>query len=175
MPKFKADFTGVSEGGGFDIADGDYICKVKGITVETGPKAKYLKWALVIGTGPLKGKSINHITTLKPSALFGLRNTIISLGISVPKKAFDIDTAKYIGKILGITVYQKESTKNGQTKSFPAIAETWAVKKTAKGYVKAGDEPEEKEEEEEVEVEIDDTTDEGDDIEESDDIEDIEV
>jgi hypothetical protein len=65
MPRLNIDFTDV--GDGFSIApEGDYVCKVKSITLEDGNKGKYLKWTLVIGTGPEKGTSVIHNKTLVP-------------------------------------------------------------------------------------------------------------
>ena len=140
MAKFKADFTNV--GDGFTLVpEGDYICKVAKITVEQGDKGKYLKWELVIGLGEYKGQKLFHNTSLLPQALFNLRNTILALGVNVPKSAFTVDTESYIGKILGCTVTHREYKKDGQNKKAADLAELWVAKRTDKGWTRAGSAP----------------------------------
>lgn len=107
MAKMKVDFTNVSESGG--VAVGRHIAKVVDITKEQGDEYPYLKWDLVVVSGVSKGLHINHITSLKPSALFNLRNTLVSLGLDVPKSALSFDTDALKGKTLGIEVFLKES------------------------------------------------------------------
>lgn len=160
MARFNVDFT--NAGDGFQLVpEGDYICKVSKITVEDGTKGKYLKWEFVIGTGDYKGQKLYHNTSLLPQALFNLRNTIIALGIDVPKSAFSIDTEKYVGKIVGITVTHREYTKDGQKKKTTDIAELWRAIKTAKGWGRSGakdailDKPAAKPKEDEEEVPFD--------------------
>lgn len=133
MAKFNVDFTGVSEGFTL-LPEGDYICKVSKITVEDGNKGKYLKWELVVGTGPSKGQKLYHNTSLTPQALFNLRNTIVALGIDVPKQAFNIDTDKYVGKIVGVTVVHATFTKDGKEKTKAEIADLWRAMKTDAGW-----------------------------------------
>lgn len=136
MPRFNIDFTDVGEG--FSIPpEGDYVCKVKTITLEDGQKGKYLKWTLVIGTGPEKGSQVFHNTTLVPAGLFNLRNTIMACGIDVPKSTMQINTDAYIGKIVGITVSHREYEKDGQKKKAAQVAEIYRVVKGDKGFVRA--------------------------------------
>lgn len=136
MPKFNIDFSDVSEG--FSLPpEGDYVCKVKSITLEEGQKGKYLKWTLVIGTGPNKGAQVFHNTTLVPAGLFSLRNTILACGIEVPKSTMQINTDLYIGKILGITLNHREYEKDGQKKKSAQVSEVYPVVKTDRGYVRA--------------------------------------
>lgn len=106
MSKMSVDFSGVSDS---EYAQpGKYIAKVKDITKESGKEYPYLKWELVIMSGKSKGASINHITSLKPSALFNLRNTLIACGFNIPKSAIAIDFDKVKGKTLGIEVTNRE-------------------------------------------------------------------
>jgi hypothetical protein len=102
MAKIKVDFSGVEESKDFDIAPGKYRVKVQEITQETGAKAPYLKWKLKILNGSAKGLTIFHNTSLAPNALFSLRDTLVALGVSVPKSAVAIDPDKFIGKEFGI-------------------------------------------------------------------------
>ena len=136
MARFNIDFTDV--GDGFSIPpEGDYVCKVKSISVEDGPKGKYLKWTLIIGTGPEKGTSVFHNTTLAPAGLFNLRNTIIACGFDVPKSVVQINTDNYIGKIVGITVSHREYEKDGAKKKAAQVSDIYRVVKSDKGFVRA--------------------------------------
>ena len=136
MPRLNIDFTDV--GDGFSIPpEGDYVCKVKTITLEDGNKGKYLKWTLVIGTGPEKGSQVFHNTTLVPAGLFNLRNTIIACGFDVPKSVIQINTDNYIGKIVGITVRHREYERDGQKKKAAQVADIYRVVRGDKGFVRA--------------------------------------
>jgi hypothetical protein len=136
MPKINIDFTNVEDG--FSLpSEGEKICKVKAITLEEGTKAKYLKWQLIIGTGPDKGSSIFHNTTLSPAGLFNLRNTLTALGVAVPKSIMQINTDAYIGKIIGVTVSHREYEKDGQKKKAAQVAELFQVVKGERGWVRA--------------------------------------
>ena len=136
MPRLNIDFTDV--GDGFSIVpEGDYVCKVKSITLEDGNKGKYLKWTLVIGTGPEKGSQVFHNTTLVPAGLFNLRNTIIACGFDVPKSVIQINTDNYIGKIVGITVRHREYERDGQKKKAAQVADIYRVVRGDKGFVRA--------------------------------------
>ena len=106
MAKMKVDFSGVSESGG--VAVGKHIAKVVGITKEAGDEYPYLKWDLVVVGGVSNKLHINHITSLKPSALFNLRNTLEALGMTVPKAAISFDPDALVGKTLGIEVFLKD-------------------------------------------------------------------
>ena len=108
MAKFTVDFSKVEDSSFETIAPGRYVAKIEEITKEEGTKAPYLKWSLKIMSGGAKGLHINHITTLSPNALFGLRDTLIALGVKVPKSAVAIDPDKFVGKELGIEVFIKK-------------------------------------------------------------------
>jgi len=124
MSKMKIDFSGVSEDG--FVAPGNHVAKVMGITKEPGTgEFPYLKWDLMIVQGASKGLHINHITSLKPSALFNLRNTLVALGIEVPKAAITFDPDALKGKMLGIEVFlkmQDDKEYSNVKKVFPAKA-----------------------------------------------------
>lgn len=135
MAKFNVDFSNVGEG--FSLPEeGEYICKVKSISLEEGAKAKYLKWTLVIGTGPNKGSQVFHHTSFAPAALFNLRNTLIACGLSVPQSSFQVNTDLCIGKIVGITLVHQEYEKDGQKKKSARVQDIYPVKKTDKGFVR---------------------------------------
>lgn len=108
MAKVSVDFSGVSDGGGgqYDVSAGKHTAKVLGI--EQKPPGQsgypYLQWDLEIVGGTDAGKKITHRTSLKPSALFNLRNTLLACGLKVPKSALSFEPDKLAGKTLGINV-----------------------------------------------------------------------
>lgn len=120
--KWKLDFSGV-EDKGFDIDPGKYLAKVKSIEKKSGSEYPYLEWKLVITTGSAKGSMITHRTTLKPSGLFNLRNTLIALGLEVPKSAIALDPSKLIGKQLCIEVVNEPY----EGKDYPKVKKTLPV------------------------------------------------
>lgn len=133
MAKIKVDMTNVQDGF-VTVPEGDYICKVSKITLETSEKgSKYLKWEFLIGLGEYKGQKLFHNTSLLPQALFNLRNTIIALGIEVPKSVQTIDTDKYIGKIVGVTVVHEDY----QGKLRAKVADLWRAMKSENGWGRA--------------------------------------
>ena len=137
MSKFKVDFTGVSEGGGSKVLPGgDYICKVTKIEPKLSGKGnRYLKWTFVVGVGPNKGSKIFHNTSLTPKALWNLRNTIIALGIEVPKSSFEIDLDEYVGKVIGVNLIETTYKNNeGVEKPTNEIVEMFIAQKSESGW-----------------------------------------
>lgn len=125
MAKIKIDFTGVSEGGGYDVSVGKHEAKVQSISQEDGASGyPYLKWMLVITSGKDKGKLISHITTLKPEGLFNLRNTLLACGLDIPKSAVSFDPDKLKGKTLGIEVV---ITKGKDGADYPNVKKTFRL------------------------------------------------
>lgn len=106
MAKFTVDFSGVEDKN--FLEPGKYTAKVKSVSKEEGSEYPYLKWVLVVLGPTSKGTEISHITSLKPSALFNLRNFLISCGVNVPKKAVSFDPSNIFGKTLGIEVAMRE-------------------------------------------------------------------
>lgn len=119
MPKFRVDFSGVSDS--MEVKNGKYKAKVKSITQEEGKDYPYLKWTLVLLTGSAKGAEVSHITSMKPSALFNLRNTLIACGFNIPKSAVTFDPAKVIGKTLGVEITQREY----EGREYPNVKKTF--------------------------------------------------
>jgi len=137
MAKFKVDFSELEEGKA-EIQPGKYKARIEEITKEDGAKAPYLKWKLKIMNGSAKGLHINHITSLAPNALFNLRDTLVALGISVPKAAVAIDPDKFIGKMLGIEVAMRPY----DGKEYPNVKKVYSVA-TAPEVVEIDDSSEE--------------------------------
>lgn len=136
MAKYNVDFTGVGEG--FTLPpEGEYICKVTGVELKDGSKAKYLNWTLTIGTGEHKGTKIYHMTSFAPNALFNLRNFMIACGNEVPKAAFQVNTDTCVGKVVGITLFHEEYTnKEGKLRTSAKADEVYRVVKGSNGWVR---------------------------------------
>jgi len=124
--KLSIDFSNVEdrrEGGkAAHVPPGDYLVQVVGCELKTkkdDETSKYLSWRLQIVT-PEKYKgagTIWHTTSLKPEALWNLRNFLEDLGISVPKKSVDVPIQAIVAKKLIIGVTLDDDTYNEKTKS----------------------------------------------------------
>lgn len=125
--KLTVDFSSVEdrrEGGGRSahVPPGDYLAQVLGVELRSKKDdegSKYLSWKLGI-VKPEKYKSaglIYFVTSLKPEALWNLRNFLEDLGIKVPKSSVNLPLADIVSKkpILGVTL--DDDTYNEKTKS----------------------------------------------------------
>lgn len=119
MPADSIDFGGVPEeirtGGSSYVPPGDYNVKI--VSAEKAWKnndkseVPYYKWRFQVIDGEHKGASIYTNTSLKPEALFNLRNLIwASSGgkINVAGKRLNFDHEKLYGKTLSVTVEDRE-------------------------------------------------------------------
>jgi hypothetical protein len=164
--KIRIDFGGVEKeirrgGGRVRVPEGDYILKIVDASEETGERsgAKYLRWTFQIAEGEHKGKRLRMNTSLKPDALWNLRNLIhAALGNNVAGKAVNFDPEKLYGKIVGGAVEDNEF--NDRITSQVASV----FPKDEANPVEDDEEAEEEEDEDEEEEEEDD-----------DDLEDVEV
>src|SRR5690606_25506002 len=94
------DFSQVDEGGS-RIPAGEYVVKVAKAEIRNGESGyQYISWTLEIISGEYKGKKAYHNTSLKPEALFNLRNFLTALGVSVPKGKMTLNLKEYVGKVL---------------------------------------------------------------------------
>jgi hypothetical protein len=85
------DMSGV-EAGRKAVPEGKYHVRVAAATKE---KAKdngndYIKLELAITEGKYKGSKLFHNCSLQPQALFNLKGVMLALGMTIPKKAFDL-------------------------------------------------------------------------------------
>lgn len=142
MEKIKVDFSGVEESSSYDIAPGKYKARVEDVELKTGDKAPYLQWNLKIMSGTASGLHINHITSLSPNALFGLRDTLIAMGVNVPKAAVSIDPSKFIGKTFGIETFmnKKDGKEYANVKKVFALDATAPIETPTSSAPSAGDE-----------------------------------
>lgn len=123
--KLTVDFSDVEdrrEGGkAAHVPTGDYLLKVVGCELKTkeGATSKYLNWRLTIHA-PDKYKnagSIWHVTSLKPEALWNLRNFLEDLGVKVPKSQVEVPIAAIVQKGLIIGATLDDDEYEGKTKS----------------------------------------------------------
>lgn len=110
---FKVDFSNTSDGGNFYVTPGKYTVKLTNVSQEEGNAAPYIKWTFeVVG----HGVTLIHRTTLKPDALFSLKNTMSALlGVAVPAGPMVINPDKLLGRICMANVADREY--NGNTYS----------------------------------------------------------
>lgn len=113
--KLTVDFSKVEDRqGSIRVAEGDYLFKIKDYEVKSkkdDETSKYINWKFEFLEGPdpkAKGKPIYYITSLKPEALFNLKNMLGDLGFKVPKKVIDVPLEKCIGKKIAGTVADDE-------------------------------------------------------------------
>jgi len=116
VPKLKVDFSGVDpdirRGGGVaHIPEGDYLAKIVSSEIRESEKSgsRYISWKISVHNGEFKGKTLYHITSLKPEALWNLRNFIhAATNKNVAGKALNVDTSVLEGKVIAITVEDDE-------------------------------------------------------------------
>jgi Protein of unknown function (DUF669) len=157
VPKLKVDFSGVDPdirrgGGAAHIPEGDYLAKIVDSEMRESEKSgsRYISWKLAIANGEFKGKTIYHITSLKPEALWNFRNLIhAATGKNVAGKALNVDTTALESKVIAVTVEDDEY--EGKVRS--RIVDTRPKDELE---LEAETEEEEEEEEEEAEEELED-------------------
>lgn len=126
MKKEKIDFSGVPEdiksgGGSVHVPPDDYKVKItkceKKYKDDDRSNVPYFLWSLQITEGEFKGKTLRSTTSLKPEALFNLRNLIFAVkGKNVAGKTVNFDPDTLVGEKLAVTVEDNEYTRNGKTK-----------------------------------------------------------
>ena len=122
--KMRIDFGGVDSeirrgSSRVRVPEGDYAVKIIDHNLvkdgDTG-RTKGISWNVQITDGKYKGKKLRGFTSLKPEALWSLRNLIhAAVGKNVAGKAVNFDPAVIYGKIVGAAVVDNEFTRNGKT------------------------------------------------------------
>lgn len=165
--KFKVNFEGVDKeirrgGGRVHIPEGDYLGKIIEAELKTSERSgsRYFSWKFQVADGKFKGKTLYMTTSLKPEALWNLRNLIhAALGKNVAGKQVDFDPEKLYGKLVGMSVEDNEYTKDGTTRVTSQVASVFPKEELEKSDDDSDDDDEEEVEEdddddlEEVEVE----------------------
>ena len=115
--KIKIDFSGVdkeirSGGRAAHVPEGDYLAKPVNAELRKSEKSggRYLSWRFqIIEPKKFKGKTLYDRTSLKPDALWNLRNLInAALGKNVAGKVVNFDPEVAYGKTVMITVEDDE-------------------------------------------------------------------
>jgi len=105
----QVDFTGVSSGGDFNVAEGDYAVEVTNVEQKISKNQKpFLAFEFTIRGEEENGKRLFHNCSLQPQALFNLRRTLEAMGLEVPDGAMDVDLEELKGLYLGVHVESEE-------------------------------------------------------------------
>ena len=176
MRKIKIDFTGVdkeirSGGRAARVPEGDYLAKPVKAELRKSEKSgsRYISWRFqIVEPKKYKGKTLYDRTSLKPDALWNLRNLIFSaVGKNIAGSVLNFDPEVIYGKTLMVTVEDDE---------YEGKVRSQIVDYQPKKKYKAGDEEEEDEDyDEEEDTEEEEEEDESDEEEEDEDLEDVDV
>ena len=125
MAKIKVDFGDVdpeirkSSGKSRHIPEGDYLVKVNSSETLKSERTggRYIRWtATVTEPAKFRGTTLRGTTSLKPEALWALRNLIhAATGKNVAGKTINFDPSLIYGKTVGATVEDNEYDRNGKT------------------------------------------------------------
>lgn len=162
MAKDKIDFGAVPQeirrgGGGGHLPEGDHLVKIAKVEKrwkdDDRSNVPYYNWTLQAVDGQNKGTSVYHRTSLKPDALFSLRNLIHAVkGKNVAGKAINFDPTSFIGEKLGITVQDREYKPPGkEPKITSEVVDTFPADELEDDESETDEVEEEVEEEEEEE------------------------
>ena len=118
---YKVDFGGVPKEirkRGVRVPEGDYLCKVVDVERKKSEKSglPYFNWKFQVvedaqGKTKHAGVPLYYVTSLKPEALFNLRNLIFAASDgkkNVAGKAVNFNPTALIGKQIGVTVEDDE-------------------------------------------------------------------
>lgn len=179
----RVDFSGVEKDirqRGKRIPEGDYLCKI--VKCEKRKKKEgsgsYLSWTFQViensqGGKKQAGTPLYYITSLKPEALFNLRNLIYAATdgkTNVAGKAVTITPEKYYGNKIGVTVEDEEY--DGKIRSRPVDVFPQSQLEAEDEDDESNEEEEENDEDEEEDSD-EDEDDEDDEEEDDDDLEDV--
>lgn len=132
--KFKMNLDDVKSG---YITAGKHKAKVFKVETGDGANGKYLKWHFKVLAGESKGKEINAITSLSPTALWKLKELLEACAYSIPKGQFTFDTEAIVGSTLVIDCALGKPNKEGKqyievAKFLPLSTSAEATKGSAK-------------------------------------------
>lgn len=97
------------------VFPGVYKAVVRSVEKKEGPKGPYLRWTLIVASGPEKGKELSYFTTLADGKKWGLVRLMEALGFKVPKGTFRLVFKQFLRKPLAVWVEDEEY--KGQTVS----------------------------------------------------------
>jgi hypothetical protein len=122
--RIRIDFTGVekeirSGSRAARVPEGDYLVKPMSAEMRKSENTggRYLNWRFqIVQPTKYKGKTLYDRTSLKPGALWNLRNLIFSAtGKNIAGKVLNFDPEQVYGKVLMVTVEDDEY--NNQVRS----------------------------------------------------------
>lgn len=122
--KIKIDFTGVDKeirkgGKSSRVPEGDYLGKVVNgeLRKTKDGSGRYYNWRVqIVKPVKYKGKTLYHNTSLKPEALWNLRNLVFAcLGKNVAGKVLSFEPSNIYNKAFAFTAVDDEYTANGKT------------------------------------------------------------
>lgn len=107
MDAVVVDFSGVGDGGSkkYYIAPGTYKATVLKVEKDIKPEKEY---PFLIWKFDVDGVELSHYTTLNPRGLFKLRDTLVALGMDVPKSSVSLNPKSFEGKACAVTVIDEE-------------------------------------------------------------------
>jgi hypothetical protein len=148
------------------VPEGDYLAKPVKAELRKSEKqggGRYFSWRIqIVKPAKYKGKTLYVNTSLKPDALWNLRNLInAALGKNVAGKAVNFDPEALYGKTIGITVEDDEYEKKIRSQ---------IVDFFPKDDFKEGDEDEDEDEDDEEEGDEEEEVEEEDEDEDLDDV-----
>jgi hypothetical protein len=159
----SVDFSGVEDrqsgGSAAHVPEGDYLLKLESASVKKNSKndGKHVLWIFKIVEGAGRG-TVYHRTTLKEEQLWSLRNLLSDLlQKDIPKKALNIDFAKYKGKTVGATL-EDDDPYEGKIKS--KIAYTFPASEWEEKQESTDDSDDEEDEDQSIDATDDDDDDE---------------
>lgn len=152
--KETIDFSGVSKEIGAreaKLPPGDYKFKIIGVEKKwkdnDKSNAAYYRWEMSVAEGDHKGTKKSYTTSLKPEALWNLRNLIhAATGKNVAGKSLAFNPDGLVGKFLMGTVEDEEWVKNGESRMSSKVVD---VQPVSEGTDDDEDEEETEEEEDE--------------------------
>jgi hypothetical protein len=109
--------------------EGRYSASIEEATVETNKAGdgEYIQFKFAISEGKYEGNKVITNCSLKPQALFSLKNLLSAIGFSIPKKAFDLDLNDLIGQECDIQI----SHEMYEGKRKPKITEFYSSEEEA--------------------------------------------
>jgi len=163
--KITVDFSNVEDRReAIRVPEGDYLfqvtnCELRG--KKDDPSSKYLNWSLtIVEPTKFKGKGpLYMVTSLKPEALWKLRNFLVDMGVNVPKTSVDIPIAQIVSKkpMVGGTVGDDEYENKVRSKIGATFSKAdWTAMSTGETTATEDEEEAETADEDLEELDVDD-------------------
>jgi hypothetical protein len=160
----RIDFRGVdkeirSSGRAAHIPEGDYLFKVVDSEIRTSDRSnsKYISWKMSCVSPKYKGKTIYFITSLKPNALWNLRNLIHAcIGKNVAGSVANFKPKTLHGKVFAGTTEDDSYMRNAGGDDEREVIRSVLADVRPRDELVPSEEDEDEEDEEEYEEEEED-------------------